>query len=288
MNAASASHESGQLPGGWIHDGQRRRGYRFRPLDGQVELALAAVATPDQSAPRQVTALLNGALAEIGGMAVDEAMVATLSIGDRQYLLRQLAARLEPQPLWLNAVCGECGERFDVCYRHAEVPVKAATDDYPLVEVDTSQGQVTVRAPNGDDQQAIAQCPDEDDCLALLLSRIVQRCDDQPLEVADLSAEDIATIEGAAEAMAPEIASECISRCPHCRQDNRVALDVYQRLQNGGSELFTDIHRLAAAYHWSEAEILSLPRQRRQIYLRLLEQSRGLLEADDHVRRSGV
>ena len=45
--------------------------------------------------------------------------------------------------------------------------------------------------------------------------------------------------------------------------------------------LLRDVHRLASRYHWSEAELFSLPLPRREAYLRLIdsEQERELLAA---------
>jgi len=45
--------------------------------------------------------------------------------------------------------------------------------------------------------------------------------------------------------------------------------------------LLQDVHRLASRYHWSEAELFSLPLPRRQAYLGLIdsEQERELLAA---------
>jgi len=45
--------------------------------------------------------------------------------------------------------------------------------------------------------------------------------------------------------------------------------------------LLRQVHELASRYHWSEAELLSLPLPRRQAYLGLIEaeQDRALLRA---------
>jgi len=36
------------------------------------------------------------------------------------------------------------------------------------------------------------------------------------------------------------------------------------------------VHTLAWYYHWSEAEILALPRARRQLYLSRIDRARGM------------
>ena len=42
------------------------------------------------------------------------------------------------------------------------------------------------------------------------------------------------------------------------------------------ASLLADVHRLAWHYHWSEAEILALPRGRRAHYLALIDAARGM------------
>ena len=66
--------------------------------------------------------------------------------------------------------------------------------------------------------------------------------------------------------------------CPECGADNRVSIDPYFCLGRVSQDLFGDIHRLASHYHWSEAEILAMPRWRRQRYLALIDRSRGMTQ----------
>ena len=50
----------------------------------------------------------------------------------------------------------------------------------------------------------------------------------------------------------------------------------YGALARTPAGLLAEVHRLAWHYHWSEAEILALPRHRRQQYLRLIDAARGM------------
>jgi len=59
--------------------------------------------------------------------------------------------------------------------------------------------------------------------------------------------------------------------CPACGQDLLIDLDLEEKLlENLATEqkrLLRQIHRLARAYHWSEADIVAMPNRRRQYYL---------------------
>ena len=56
-----------------------------------------------------------------------------------------------------------------------------------------------------------------------------------------------------------------------------MVLDPYVCLGAADGGLFLDIHILASVYHWSEREILAMPRERRRLYLSLVDRSRGMV-----------
>jgi hypothetical protein len=63
-------------------------------------------------------------------------------------------------------------------------------------------------------------------------------------------------------------------QCPECGGQFAALFDTAQfflrEIGQRAAHLYREIHALALAYHWSEAEIIALPYQRRQIYLELL------------------
>jgi len=264
------------LPGGLFRDGERRRRFAFRPLDGRLELRLAE-ASEATSPPAAVTAVLAAALAEVGGEPASEEIVRRLTVGDRQFLVRQLAAHLGRDPIWLTAPCQVCGESFDISVSQAALPVKEAGAGFPFVEITTARGPLTLRVPDGADQEAIASLPEAEGIRAL-----AERC---RLDVgADggapppLSAAERAAAEAALEVASPEVALGVLATCPECGAENEVGVDPYLCLLGDGEGLFVEVDLLASRYGWSEAEILALPRARRQRYLRLIDQARGMVQ----------
>jgi hypothetical protein len=257
------------LPGGIVRDGERRRRFTFRPVDGALEVALAeAVAAP--SMPAAVTSALAAALADLGGEPATAETVRSLAVGDRQFLVRQLSAHLGRDRVWLTAGCGSCGEAFDFEVAQAELPVKEAGAGYPYAEVDMPRARLRLRIPTGADQEAIADLDDEQAARCL-----VERC---LLAGTPEDDEALALAEAAVESASPEVALAVLAICPGCGTSNEVAVDPYLLLMAAPQDLFLEIHRLASSYHWSEGEILALPRSRRQIYLRLIDQARGLVQ----------
>lgn len=257
------------LPGGIVRDGERLRHFAFRPIDGALEVALAeAVSAP--SVPEAVTAALTATLAEVGGEPATAEVVRGLAVGDRQFLVRQLSAHVGRDRVWLTASCGACGESFDFEVAQAGLPVKEAGAGFPYADVETPRSRIRLRVPTGADQEAIAGLPDGEAVRVLF-----ERC-----LVAGEAEDDaeLAAAEAAVEETAPEVALAALAACPACKAENEIAIDPYLALSAQSGDVFLEVHRLAASYHWSEAEILALPRARRQLYLRLIDRSRGLVQ----------
>ncbi len=76
-----------------------------------------------------------------------------------------------------------------------------------------------------------------------------------------------------------------LAPCPTCQALLEIELDpmdlLVRELRHGADRLITEIHCLAWYYHWTEDEVLALPRPRRWRYLELLTrqvEGRALLE----------
>lgn len=271
------------LPGGLWRGGARRRDFAFKPVTGEVELAMAEQATPDPNVPAWVTGVLATTLEHVGGQPADRDLVRGLGVGDRQFLARRLAAHLDRDAVWLTADCGHCGQDFDFRLRQSALPVKEVDGggpDEPRAEVATTLGVCSLRPPTGADQEAVAALDDEAEALRTLVRRCLLSVAGEPVEEPAgiaLEESDLEAIETALEAVSPEVALTVRARCPECDGENDVWVDPYLGLWGHGDELFAEIHTLASGYGWSEDQILRLPRARRRIYLRLIDQARGMV-----------
>jgi len=268
------------LPGGLWNNGKRYREFGFRPLTGAVELAVSEASLYARTLPEAVTDMLLSTLDHIGGLDPDVAMVDALSVGDRQFLVTRLAGRLGGDKAWFTVDCRACGKRFDFCLRFSELPVKPAGPFYPFCETIFETGTFTWRVPNGADQKALAlQESDEDADRILLQCCLVHRKTEAGTAaevIADLTDSEIDRIEAALEAQAPEIANRVQTACAACSKIHEIEIDPVRYLSASIQRVSMDIHRIASVYHWSEAEILSLPRHRRLRYLDLIDRARGM------------
>ncbi|MDJ0841882.1 MAG: hypothetical protein QNK37_35595 [Acidobacteriota bacterium] len=266
------------LPGGLWSEGGLRRDYRFKPLNGEVELAVAEAGMEAPTLPARVTAVLAACLAELGGEPASPEQTAALCIADRQYLMRRLAALLGRDTIWQSAACGGCDAVFDFQVTQTQLPVSSPGPGYPFAEI--SLGGVTFRlkAPTGRDQEAAAAVPDPQLALQTLAWRcILENGDGRPKpDPQTLGRQTLADIETALEEVTPEAAVIIQTSCPECGQTNQVEIDPYLVLQAGPTDLYNEIHTLAINYHWDEARILALPRRRRLKYLDLIDKARGM------------
>jgi hypothetical protein len=269
------------LPGGLWHEGRRHREFAFKPLTGAVEVALAEVSLETASMPEVVTQALVATLRHVNHLEATPTLIDTLSVGDRQFLVQQLAGWLEMDTVWMTSACARCGEHSDFPVHFSELPVKEAGVGYPFAQVATSRGNACWRVPTGADQKAVAAVSTEQDAARLLLARCLVEITGHDEElttqwVADLSPEDLAQVESSLEAVAPEVITAVQVSCVACGQDSQVGIDPYLCLQGRQEAISADIHTIACTYHWSEAEILALPQKRRRRYLRLIDRARGV------------
>jgi hypothetical protein len=249
--------------------GERRRQFRFRALDGELELALAECGDAGESTPRQVSRVLATALELLGGERASLEAVEELCIADRQFLMQQLDRLLGNEETWLTTRCFQCEEPFDFPLRWSALPVKEAGAGFPRGTVETGQGRVEVRVPNGADQTALVDLAREPEAERALLARCLL-AGETHVDPARLTREELARIEQELERLSPAVVTRVQAGCPACGLPQEVEVNPYRCLSRA-SAVMEEVHVLASAYHWSEREILALPLRRRRKYLRLVE-----------------
>lgn len=263
------------LPGGIFASNGLRRDYSFRTINGEVELALAE-SSGLANISDAVTHSLSAALDHIGGLDASVEVIADLSVGDRQFLMRQLNLCLGNDANWYSASCSQCHVDFDFHLELSKMPVKLAGDSYPYVRVQTSQGLCCFRIPNGSDQSVLSQFNDEEQSCSELIRRCLISVDGAAAEIeVAFSDSDKEIIEDAMEAVAPEVGCEVSVSCVSCNAANTISLNPYALIGTLGRKVLSDIHKIASHYHWSEQEILSMSRQRRFMYLSMIGDADG-------------
>jgi hypothetical protein len=292
------------LPGGYRDDkGVLHREAELAQLSGREEEMLAGM--PEVATPSLVTRILSRCVRRIGSIRpVTEQMARSLLIADRQYLLLKLreltfGSRVEGT---LSCPWPQCGTRVDVDFSIADVPVKplAAVAAICRVELSpeavedaagTPQQSLSFRLPNGEDQEILAPALARNPAEAL--THLLERCltgmetggEDVHDRVARLSSRARQEIERAMEECAPHVELEMALVCPECGREFTAPFDLqdffFGELRTSRDLLYRQVHYLAYHYHWSEREIMKMPREKRLAYIEVLAEE---IEALNDVR----
>jgi hypothetical protein len=195
-----------------------------------------------------------------------------LSIARRDAELLELRERTFGPRLAVFAACERCGARADLECSTRELRADGApsADEFRF---EADGWSVRYRIPTSLDLAEALALGDPEAASRTLFGACVLEVSrgDGPRKPDSLPPELKGRIE---EAMAESgQAAETVFRflCPACGSPGRVVLDVasvfWEELSAQARRLLLEVHVLASAYGWSEAEILSLSPVRRQAYL---------------------
>jgi hypothetical protein len=204
----------------------------------------------------------------------DVESIAGLPVGRLDSRLLDLRRHLFGEAMEALASCSACGQLVDLSFEVADLTAEPPAD--PRLFAEHDGWSIEFRLPDSRDMHAAASCAGADAARRLLIARCVLKVTSrhQTHPTDDAPAELIAAMEDAMAAADPQADMRFNLVCPECGVEWEATLDpgafVGAEISSGARRLLGEIHRLAAAYGWSEAEILGLPSRRRQAYLDLV------------------
>jgi hypothetical protein len=225
----------------------------MRPLNAE-RLLETAERIRSEPLPRRGAALLAAA----NGTSMDEAL--SLTIGERDARLVALRQVTFGRELTGVADCPQCHERCELTLDSAMLDLGPTVID--AIEVQIDGARLRARLPNGHDVAAVIGASDPR--RALLARCIVDATQ-------ELSDETMTAIEVAMEHADPRADLRLALTCPTCAHAWTIALDIVAflaaEIRTAASRLIDEVHLLARAYGWREADILAMSAYRRQMYL---------------------
>lgn len=213
-------------------------------------------------APFATTGILCGCLMQ-EGETLQQDEVWSWTINRRLQGLLAVTHATCGESLVLTAQCQSptCGQLMDL---PLQLRAFARSEDPRQVDLHLSDGtQVGLRVPTGEDQRTWLQT-------RTTTNRMVEDLLSRPWD-----SQTATETRDAADALLAEsdplTTLEIETHCPECGASNLVPVDLEQQclcsLVVWQSRLLDQVHHLALAYHWTEAEILAIPASRRRLYL---------------------
>lgn len=194
-----------------------------------------------------------------------------LSIGRRDALLLTLRERLFGQRLQTMLVCPECHNKLDLAFDVDQI--RAPMDaDLPEEFSCTVDGyQATFRLPASEDLLAVMNGSEPVIAKQLLLKRCLlsvfhhgNATTDLPNSLTDRVVEQMAQVD-------PQGDVQLAVTCGVCGHQWEAMFDIgsflWSEIGAWAQRLLREIHILASAYGWAEADILRMSAWRRQCYL---------------------
>lgn len=203
------------------------------------------------------------------------ASLAEMSIGHRDAQLLSLRERMFGPGVECLGRCPRCAEAIELSFDLAQLRVGHA-DPGASFSIEVDGHELRVRVPNSTDLLALHG---ERDAVAAR-RRLLERCvlevrsaqgplepDALPEAIAQRAGDRLGELDPQAEVLL----EVC---CPNCGHLSHAPFEIenylWAELDAWARDLLRDVHRMACAYGWSEAEILSLSEPRRRAYLDLL------------------
>lgn len=204
--------------------------------------------------------------------------LARLSVGQRDARLLTIrewtfGARIESV-----VACPECAERLELTFDAADIRAKNAAESHAPDRTYTLRRdgyEVVFRPPNAGDLEAIS-----DDRIAGARERLLARCaveikrgakkktaDQLPPALTDALARRMREID-------PQANVRLSLNCPACRHQWSAIFDIasflWTEIDVWARRILREIHIIASAYGWREADILEMSRERRSYYLEMI------------------
>ena len=222
-------------------------------------------------------ALLNAITDEIAGQ--DHVEWGDLPVTDFEWTLLLLRRILFGDFVRTSSSCNQldCGAKIDISFGIGDYLAQFQMNMPAEVEKSPESGwfslagkDIKFRLPTGNDQQAVAHVAQPE-------LELQKRC----VIPDDLSGDLLEQVQDSLESMAPAISGLLRGECRECGNMGDFYFDVQtyvlRELLDQAKFIFEDTHLLAGHYHWSEDDILNLPRQRRNRYVEAIIRDRSLV-----------
>lgn len=202
--------------------------------------------------------------------------LARLRVGQRDALLLAVREQTFPEPLHCYTECPRCStsQQFDL--NPAELHLESDTGrDQDKLDLDGGV-EVCFRLPNSEDLAAAVRFGSPARAGAALFDRCLLWAsrEGQAVDWKELPPEALTKVSEHMEECDPVAVIRLDLSCCECRHRWEAILDIagffWEEIAVQAKRLLREVHILAWAYGWREAEVLALPASRRQAYIEMV------------------
>lgn len=200
-------------------------------------------------------------------------MIEQLSIGQRDARLLKLREWTFGSQLPSVTDCPRCGERLEWTVNTGDLSFEAGEESTDEMMIQVGDYSVRFLLPNSLDLGVVSKSSDSAGAQAVLLERCVleARIGDRQLGARELGPEVTTAIARRMSQVDPQAEVQMDLTCPSCGHIWQTLLDIetffWAELSAWAKRILSEVHVLASAYGWREADILNLSPLRRQYYL---------------------
>lgn len=220
------------------------------------------------------------ALALLAGCAEEDSLsqLAELSIGQSDERLLGLRERTFGPRLAAISSCPACGLPLEFEMKIADLRLSANSQTSEPIYLESRDYQLHFRLPNNVDIASLDPEADNESNRRNLLRRCLLEAKQAGADVPadELPPEIMTAISDRMAEADPQADLQFALTCPACGHNWNATIDVpgfvWSEVNARAVGLLNDVHALASAYGWREADILSMSAARRQIYLELATQ----------------
>ena len=200
-----------------------------------------------------------------------------LSAGARDSALLRIRRGLFGDRIEAFIECESCGEQLDLTLSVAELLAEDTLVTPTSTSVELDGCRMELRVPTAGDLAALRDVRDIEEGIARLLQRCVLGAerDGCPIGIDELAPREYEALDEALAAADPGGDTTLDLLCATCGSSNARIFDIpsflWHETQQLARDALLDVHEIARAYGWPEADILALSPARRGFYLEAIE-----------------
>jgi hypothetical protein len=201
---------------------------------------------------------------------------AELTIGQRDANLLNLRESVFGPQMTGVVACPGCSRQLELNFAVSSIRAASPPDLVGPCSLTHGDYQVEFRIPNSDDVTTLT--PDLDP--SANQRRLLERCllsvrrHGEEIPFAELPAELRTAVSERMGETDPQADVQLALACPDCGHNWQAPLDIlsflWSEIHAWATRLLSEIHALASAYGWCEADIMALSPWRRQAYLEMI------------------